>query len=155
MDELRIPTVKLAADIVFTDGRQYPGRLFVPAAAQRHTGPARPSEWLNEPSEFFAFLPDDSSEPIMVNKGEVLYVAVPAEANDDGATGDVDLPRHAVEVECAGQRLEGHIAIDMPAGQMRVLDYLNRSERFLTLRNGRRHYLLRKSGITRVFDKGS
>jgi hypothetical protein len=91
----------------------------------------------------------------MVNKGEVLYVAVPAEANDAGAPDDIDLPRHAVEVECAGQKLEGHFAIDMPAGHTRVLDYLNRSERFLTLRNGRRHYLLRKSGITRVFDKSS
>src|SRR5258705_822921 len=104
MAELRIPTVKLAADIVFTDGRQYPGRLFVPAAAQRHTGPARASEWLNEPTEFFAFLPDDSGDPIMVNKGEVLYVAVPAEANDGG--DDVELPRHAVEVDGAGHRLQ-------------------------------------------------
>jgi hypothetical protein len=153
MDELRIPTVTLAADVVLTDGRQFPGRLFVPAAAPRHPGPTRASEWLNEPAEFFAFLPDDSRDAIMVNKGEVLFVSVPAEANGDGPD-DVDTPRPAVEVECAGRRFEGHLAIDMPAGQTRVLDYLNRTERFLTLRDGRRHYLLRKSGITRVFDKG-
>jgi hypothetical protein len=155
MDELRIPTVTLAAELVLTDGREFPGQLFVPASAPRHGGPARPSEWLNEPAEFFAFLPDDASSPIMVNKGEVLYVSVQAEANDVGLTEDVAVPRQAVEVECAGRRLEGHFAIDMPAGHTRVLDYLNRSERFLTLRNGRRHYLLRKSGITRVFDKSS
>ena len=153
MDELRIPTVTLAADVVFSDGRQFPGKLFVPASAPRHAGPARPSEWLNEPAEFFAFLPDDSSEPIMVNKGEVLFVSVSAEANDVGSNDEVETTRPTVEVECAGRRLEGHLAIDMPAGQTRVLDYLNRAERFLTLRNGRRHYLLRKSGITRVFDK--
>jgi hypothetical protein len=155
MDELRIPTVTLAAEIVLTDGRQFPGQLFVPASAPRHGGPARPSEWLNEPAEFFAFLPDDSRDPVMINKGEVLFLSVPAEANESGATDDVDVPRQAVEIECAGHRLEGHIAIDMPAGQTRVLDYLNRAERFLTLRNGQRHYLLRKSGITRVFDKAS
>src|SRR4051812_30989628 len=126
MEELRIPTVKLSADIVFTDGRQYPGRLFVPAAAERHTGPTRASEWLNEPAEFFAFLPDDSSVPIMVNKGEVLYVTVPAEANN-GVTDETGAPRHAVEIECAGRRLEGQLAIDMPSGHTRVLDYLNRS----------------------------
>jgi hypothetical protein len=154
MDELKIPTVTLAADVVFSDGRQYPGRLFVPAAAPRHAGPTRAAEWLNEPAEFFAFLPDDSRDAIMVNKGEVLFVSVPAEANGDGSE-DVETPRPAVEVECAGRRFEGHLAIDMPAGQTRVLDDLNRSERFLTLRDGRRHYLLRKSGITRVFDKGN
>jgi hypothetical protein len=152
MDELRVPTVTLTADVVFTDGREYPGRLFVPASAPRHAGPARAAEWLNEPAEFFAFLPDESADPIMINKGEVLFVSVPSEANGVGPTDD-DTPKPAVEVECAGRRFEGHLAIDMPAGQTRVLDYLNRAERFLTLRNGQRHYLLRKSGITRVFDK--
>ena len=127
MDELRTPTVELTADVVLTDGRQFPGRLFVPASAPRHAGPARASEWLNEPAEFFAFLPDDSREPIMVNKGEVLFVTVPAEANGEGSTEDLDTPRPAVEVECAGHRLEGHLAIDMPVGQTRVLDYLNRA----------------------------
>jgi hypothetical protein len=153
MDELRIPTVTLDAELVFTDGRQFLGQLFVPASAPRHAGPARPSEWLNEPAEFFAFLPADSRDPIMVNKGEVLFVKVPAESNDSASADDPGVPRQAVEVECAGHRLEGHLAIDMPAGQMRVLDYLNRAERFLTLRDGRRHYLLRKSGISRVFDR--
>jgi hypothetical protein len=153
MDELSVPTVTLSADVVFSDGRQYPGRLFVPAAAPRHAGPARAAEWLNEPAEFFAFLPDESAETIMINKGEVLFVSVSSEANGGGSPDD-DTPKPAVEVECAGHRFEGHLAIDMPAGQTRVLDYLNRAERFLTLRNGQRHYLLRKSGITRVFDKG-
>ncbi len=155
MDELRIPTVTVAADVTLTDGRQFPGRLFVPAAAPRHAGPPRAAEWLNEPTEFFAFLPDDSGEPIMVNKSEVLFVSVPAEANGGGFGDDVDTPRPSVEVECAGRLFEGHLSIDMPVGQTRVLDYLNRSERFLTLRDGLRHYLLRKSGITRVFDRGS
>jgi hypothetical protein len=153
MDELRIPTLTLAADVVFADGRQCAGRLFVPAAAPRHAGPTRASEWLNEPAEFFAFLPNDSADPVMVNKGEVLFVSVPAEANDAGSLDDVETPRPAVEVECAGRRFEGHLAIDMPAGQTRVLDYLNRAERFLTLRNGTRHFLFRKSGITQVFDR--
>ncbi len=139
MDELRIPTVTLPADVTFTDGRQFPGRLFVPAAAPRHAGPPRASEWLNEPTEFFAFLPDDSGD----------------EANGGGFGDDADIPRPSVEVECAGRRFEGHLSVDMPPGQMRVLDYLNRSERFLTLQDGLRHYLLRKSGITRVFDRGS
>jgi len=154
MDELRIPTVTVSANVTLTDGRKFPGRLFVPAAARRHAGSPRASEWLNEPAEFFAFLPDDSREPIMLNKSEVLFVSVPAEANGGGSGDEVDTLRPSVEVECAGRRFEGHLAIDMPAGQMRVLDYLNRPERFLTLRDGLRHHLLRKSGITRVFDKG-
>src|SRR5437764_14378719 len=89
MDELRIPTLTLAADVLLADGRQYAGRLFVPAAAPRHAGPTRASEWLNEPAEFFAFLPDDSSDPVMVNKGEVLFVSWTAEANDVGQHDEI------------------------------------------------------------------
>src|SRR4051794_21962261 len=100
MEELRTPTVTLAADIVFTDGREYPGHLFVPASAPRHAGPARAAEWLNEPAEFFAFLSEESGETIMVNKGEVLFVSVQAESN--GGSDEVDVPRPAVSVECAG-----------------------------------------------------
>src|SRR5260370_25180915 len=105
MDELRIPTLTLAADVLLTDGRQYAGRLFVPAAAPRHAGPTRASEWLNEPTEFFAFLPDDSPDPVMMNKGEVLFFILPAEANDTGSLDEIHTPRPAVEVECAGRRV--------------------------------------------------
>jgi hypothetical protein len=38
----------------------------------------------------------------------------------------------------------------MPEEHRRVLDYLNRPGRFLTLRDGDRHHLVQKNRITRV-----
>ena len=40
----------------------------------------------------------------------------------------------------------------MPEANRRVLDYLNRPEAFLTLREGDRHHLVRKARITRVVE---
>lgn len=153
MDTLRVPTVTLEAEILFTDGREYPGRIFVPAAAPRHSGPTRAEEWLNQAAEFFAFLPDDAEAPVMLNKGEVLAVSVHADANTSDAFDFVGSPERQVEIECAGRKFEGSIVIDNPAGQTRVLDHLNRPERFLTVRAGERHHLVRKGSITRVFEK--
>ena len=119
MDTLRVPTVTLEAEILFTDGREYPGRIFVPAAAPRHSGPTRAEEWLNQAAEFFAFLPDDAEAPVMLNKGEVLAVSVHAEANTSDAFDLVGSPERQVEIECAGRKFEGSIVIDNPAGQTR------------------------------------
>ena len=55
-------------------------------------------------------------------------------------------------VECAGQRLEGELLIDMPENHRRVLDLLNRAEAFLTVRVGDRHHLVRKARITCVVE---
>ena len=152
MEALRIPTVTLSAEVLCVDGRAFPGRIFVPASAARHAGPPRAAEWLNEPTEFFPFLPNDTDNPVMFNKGEVLVISVPADTNRDELMETVDAPRPKVAVECAGRTFEGQLLIDMPSGHTRVLDYLNRPERFLTLRDGLRHHLVRKGGITRVVE---
>jgi hypothetical protein len=44
------------------------------------------------------------------------------------------------------------MVVTMPEGHSRVLDYLNRPQRFLTLREGERHHLIQKERITRVLE---
>ena len=56
-------------------------------------------------------------------------------------------------IECGQEvRLEGLVHIDMPEGQRRVLDILNRPEMFLTLSSGERRHLVQKRHITRVVE---
>jgi hypothetical protein len=149
--ELRVPTVAMEAEILCADGRSFRGRVFVPGLALRHSGPMRLEEWLNDTPQFFPFLPDDADAPVLMNKREVLVMTFPAPPSDlDSA--DPEGPHRRVAIECEARRLEGILVIDMPAHLSRVLDFLNRPETFLTLRDENRHHLVQKERITRVLE---
>jgi hypothetical protein len=55
-------------------------------------------------------------------------------------------------VEAESRRLEGELLLDMPEHRLRVIDYLNRSEPFLALREGGVLHLVQKERITRVLE---
>jgi hypothetical protein len=150
--DLKVPTVALAADVFCDDGRQFQGRIFLPASASAHTGVMRAEEWMNEPSRFFPLLPDGAPSPVILNKREILVVTVPSSADRDVVLDELHVRKRQVAVECGGLRLEGTLLIDMPEANRRVLDYLNRPEAFLTLRHGDRHHLVCKARITRVVE---
>jgi hypothetical protein len=152
MVELRVPTVAFPAEVVCADGRMFVGRIFVPAAASRHAGAMRAEEWMNEANAFFPFLPDDSRTSVLLNKQELLVLSVSESADQGDLEEDVEVLARRVAVECGDRRLEGTLMIEMPEAQSRVLDFLNRPETFLTLREGDRHHLVRKSRITRVVE---
>ena len=151
MSELRVPTVAMEAEILCADGRSFRGRVFIPALASRHSGPMRLEEWLNEPPPFFPFLPDDGGGPVLMNKREILVVTFPAPPPDEDGP-EPDSPHRRVAIECEARRLEGVLVIDMPSHLRRVLDFLNRPQMFLTLRDDNRHHLVQKERITRVLE---
>jgi hypothetical protein len=152
MTELRVPTIATAAHVTCADGRVFSGRVFVPAAAFRHTGPMRPEEWINEPAAFFPFLPDREDVPVLLNKDEVVAIGIAAAPADEDLAPAQDGVR-SVAIECGAVRFEGDLRIDMPEGRRRVLDTLNRPERFLALRAGNRQQLVHKRHITRVLER--
>ena len=144
MDDLRVPTVAIPVELRLGDGRRLAGRIFVPAAAAAHSGPMRPDEWLNEPAPFLPFLPDDEQRPLLLAKATLAGLTVPARAQAHDP--EVEGALHAVAVECGGQTWRGQVAFDLP----RLLDFLNRPERFFVLRDGARDHLLNKHHVTRV-----
>jgi hypothetical protein len=151
--ELRVPTSALEAEVLCVDGRTFRGRIFVPDVAATHRGPMRPEEWMNDPAPFFPFLPENEMSPFLLSRSEVIVFTVSA-----GANVDLDDPdeaaglRRRVIVECRDRRFEGEIIMDVPSHQSRVLDYLNRPDPFLIVREGDRHHLIRKERITRVIE---
>ena len=151
--ELRVPTTALQAEVVCADGRTFRGRVFIPDAASTHHGPMRPAEWMNDPAPFFPFQPENEPHSFLLSRSEVLVFTVQAGANADldDADGGGGLRRRVI-VECGDRRFEGDIVIDMPSHQMRVLDYLNRADPFLIVRDGGRRHLIRKERITRVVE---
>jgi len=148
--EFRVPRLLRAAEVVCSDGRVVRGRVFLPATAESHPGAMRAEEWMNDPAAFFPFLPDGEGRPIILNKAQVAVVTVAAAADHDETLEQVGPPVKRVRVECGALRLEGEVLVDMPVDQSRILDVLNRPGAFLNVREGDRHHLVRKSGITRV-----
>jgi hypothetical protein len=151
VSELRVPTVAMSTEVLCADGRSFRGRVFVPALASHHTGPMRLEEWLNEPLQFFPFLPDDADAPVLMNKREVLVMTFAAPPPDDD-NPEPESPHRRVAIECEARRLEGVLVIDMPSHLSRVLDCLNRAQMFLTLLDGDLHHLIQKERITRVLE---
>jgi hypothetical protein len=144
VNELKVPTVALAAQVLCADGRRLQGRIFVPAAASHHDGPMRPEEWINEPRPFFPFLPDDASGALILNKEQLVVVTV---ALGDEEHSEVE---RTVRVECAEETLEGRLHIDMPSNQQRVLDYLNLAPAFVALYAGAQLHLVHKRHVARI-----
>ena len=151
MSELRVPTLALDAEVICADGRAFTGRIFLPAASSVHPGPMNPEEWMNDAVPFFPFLPEGERASVILNKHEVLVLSVIGPEPLD----DTDTPRgpeRRLAVEVRGRVLTGTVRIDMPANQMRVLDYLNAAHPFLSVREGERRHLVRKARITRVLE---
>jgi hypothetical protein len=152
VSELRVPTIALDAEILCADGRSFNGRIFLPAAAHHHTGPMRPAEWMNDAAPFFPFLPSDATTSVILNKHEVLILTVGAMPAPEDEASVAALREHRVTVECRDRVVSGTVTIDMPETQLRVVDYLNRPDPFLIVREGDRDHLIRKARITRVLE---
>lgn len=151
MTELRVPTVALDAEIVCADGAWFAGRIFLPAASSHHSGTMRPDEWMSDlSSPFFPFLPAHSPSSVILNKAEVVVLTVleDTEPDEEG----VESPHRRVQIECRERTISGTVFIDMPEGHHRLLDYLNGPSSFVTVRDGNRHHLVRKTRITRVIE---
>jgi hypothetical protein len=151
----RVPRLLRAADVLFTDGRRYRGRVFLPATAESHAGAMRVDEWLEEPAAFFPFLPDGEGRPVILNKDQLVLLTVPGAGAADDPRADSAAPRRLVLVECGPLQVSGEVIIDMPADHLRVLDLLNRPGCFLEVREGERRHFVRKARVTRVTERPS
>lgn len=152
MSDLRVPTVATGATVSCADGRRFEGRIFLPASSPTHAGAMRPEEWLDLPATFFPFLPDDAPAPVLMNKGELLVLSVPAPEEESAAPGEAPTPRRRLRVELGGARVDGVATLALPKGMSRVLDLVNAPGRFLALRDGDRLHLVHKARITRVIE---
>ncbi|HEX7155018.1 MAG TPA: hypothetical protein VF618_26310 [Thermoanaerobaculia bacterium] len=147
MEQLRVPTVALEAQIRYFDERPLSGRIFLPAAAQRHEGPMHPEEWINQTNLFFPFLMDGEPRARLLNKRYVVVLTVDAGKHAEVFGQPIGNPRR-VAVECGSLRLEGTMYIEMPEHASRLLDWANRPEPFLVLYDQEQRHIVQKNRIT-------
>ncbi len=150
MAELRVPTVTVDVDIVYADGNELSGRIFLPALASRHEGPTRADEWINDRVPFFPLVMEQQEGAVLLNKDRVVVLTVHG-MHPESAPSDM-IPTALVRVICAGHEYAGMFQIELPEGRMRVQDYLNQPQRFIALYEGERCHLIRRIFIDRVVE---
>ena len=150
MEELRVPTTQIDAELQLDDTRILRGTIFVPDSSS-HTGAKRPDEWINEAEVFFPFRIEGSQKTELFSKHATLRLSVPAELlHEEDMASDVE--HRPVVVETSGGSFDGVVRLDMPAHQRRVLDYLNLPHGFLCVIAGERVHLLQKRLVRRVVE---
>jgi hypothetical protein len=153
MDEFRVPTVQVPTELHCADGVVLRGIVFMPAQSAVHAGPMLPDEWVNSPPPFFPFKPEGSGSSILLNKQQLLAMVVEERPpTDELLEWEAAGPKVRVAVEADGKRFEGHLVMDMPENRRRVVDCLNRPEAFLSLTDGDRVILIRKTRISRSYE---
>jgi hypothetical protein len=147
LEQLRVPTMAREARIHYFDERALTGRLFLPAFAERHEGPMRVEEWINKPGLFFPFLVDGEERARILNKRYVIVLSLRDENNLE-----IEFVGSArkVQIECGTLRIAGTAYIDMPEHQQRILDWVNKSDPFLLLRNEEGIHIVQKNRITLI-----
>lgn len=133
MHEFRIEKDRCAVRLSLVSGETITGAMFI-----QHVGEGDPrresaSDVLNSPERFFP-IETDVGETLLVAKDQVVEVLTEMPADDD------DLRRASARsalldiVLSGGVVRSGLVLLELPAGQPRLLDYLNRlSDRFLVL----------------------
>jgi hypothetical protein len=149
MEELRVPTTQIEAELQLDDVRVLRGTIFVPDSSS-HMGAKRPDEWINDAAVFFPFRIEGGAAELF-SKLATLRLSVTASLlHEEDQAAEVEHRR--VVVETAGGSFEGWVRLDMPAHQRRVLDYLNLPQPFLCVVAGERAHLIQKRLVKRVVE---
>jgi hypothetical protein len=173
--ELRVPTRAVLVELALV-GQP-------PAAAELFLGGTPPTSRSQLAAEVAAILEDGtgflpvatSGVVSLCNKATVVWVALrggsAASGTVGGGGGSEGVPepvesaepsevvtlydhRHEVRVELAGGgAIDGHVLYTSPEGRNRVVDFLNRSARYLWLWEGTTLYLINKQHVVRVLER--
>jgi hypothetical protein len=90
------------------------------------------------------------------NARAVVWIGMSRLSDDAAGAGD-ELYEHRKFVRVAladGGALEGEILYSAPDDEARLVDYLNRPDRFLRLWDGDRFFLVNKESVVRIVENG-
>ena len=130
MTTFRVPRREISARVITEGGQEIQGKLF--AALEGQFGePGLLIDRLNDDTEpFLPVVTDDDTVLVNTQRIVMIRVAADAAAGMSDLEGDpVGLRLHLLD----GLALTGHVHIDLPPENRRVLDYLNHLSRFFAV----------------------
>jgi len=147
MDELKVPTIAIEAELRYYDEQPIKGRIYLPLGTPTRDKAMYPEEWINQANFFFPFLVDGEERARILNKRYVVVLTIRATEHAEVWSDPVGLVRN-VRLECGTFQLSGTVYIDTPNYMQRLLDFANRPEAFLVVYEGDRRHIVQKSRIT-------
>ncbi len=136
-EQLRVPKIAVSVEIVLDGGRRFAGHLHLATASGVHAGRERVLDLLDAPEPFLPITVPGSGGHLLA-KDRIVMVQV-TDLQDVG-TVEEDLPVTTTRVEVGlaslpqeQRHLRGTIAIAMPPGKVRLLDFLNEAGSFFAL----------------------
>lgn len=136
-EQFRVPKTPVQVELTLEGGERIAGKVFVLPTGSPHEGREKVIELLEEPQTFMPVQTERESR--LVQKRRI--VAIRVEGQYDAGLEDpymAAIPRAAVVIHLVGlpdevAAIEGTLRLNMPPGQMRVLDYLNHADHFFPL----------------------
>ena len=143
-------TYRVPATITLSEGASIEGEIHLQTLTAVHEGRETPVEMLNRPERFFAVsLP--SGDATLVCKAQVVVVTSGAELSE------IDPQRLAISKEflldihmIGGLRLSGAAYWELPPLHGRPQDFLNASERFFEITEGRNTHCINRALVGQV-----
>lgn len=121
-----VPRTTLDVEILLARGKPRRGMIFLVPHSPLHAGAETPLELLNRAEAVFPFRADAEGDVLLVVKEQTMRVSTEAtdELVDPARLGVVK----SLNVELAlaeGSQIAGRVAVELPEGHSRLLDYLN------------------------------
>ncbi len=146
MEEFRVPLRTIAVAIRLEDGEVLSGGI--PVAESSPTGHEGTAvDRLNDADPFLPLSGPDGS--VLLHKGAIVWVELALDAEDGSAEdGSTAVP---VELNLVGgETRSGEVRYVMPPERSRLMDFLNRSDPFVEVTQGRRRTLVHRKFVIKV-----
>lgn len=150
MQELQVPTQRLLVEVFTSGGERFRGGLFI-TESPFHTGPVdQVLQTLNDERGFLPFRTEGEKPTVAIlNKCHILRVRFEGGHDDDPPFPANDVtPCNLLLAD--GTRLEGELTVETPRTLSRLVDKLNRAERFVRFATGEAVEFVQTALVVRV-----
>lgn len=153
---LRVPKKTLEVELALVGTTPRRVELFLAEHGSHDFNRQHVLELLGEPGTFLPVRDLETGEWELFNSRAVVWIGMSGSSIDAEGSGD-ELFEHRRSVRvalAAGDWLEGEVLYSTPDAGPRLVDHLNRNERYFRLWRGDQVFLVNKEWVLRVVENG-
>ncbi len=155
---LRVPKAKIDVEILLQGKDSRRVEVFITGAQRETPRRLKVLELLDQDELFIPTHDITGDEWILFSKEALLLIAIDLKADDPELEKNVEVElfdkKFGVQVQFSdGSSLEGDLLFSPPATGRRVVDHLNRPDRFFSLFQKDRIFLINKTAVVAVIER--